>query len=61
MIIGPKATFGRELIIVKNGSMILAIILNSYSIIAIINPREIPNIKAIIVSYIVVKIWAKRL
>ena len=61
IIIGPKATLGSEFIIVRNGSTILANILNSYKIIAMINPNEIPSINAIIVSYMVVKMCENKL
>ena len=50
MMIGPKATLGKLLIIVKNGSIILASVGHSYRIIAIINPRDMPIVNANIVS-----------
>ena len=56
IIIGPRATLGRLLIIVKKGSVILAKIGISYNKIAKIKPREIPIRKARTVSYKVVKI-----
>lgn len=59
--IGPKATLGRELIKVKNGSITLAINLNEYKIIAINKPKTIPKIKAMAVSIKVVKICVIKL
>ena len=58
--IGPKATFGREFIKVKNGSTTLAINLNEYNIIATIRPKTIPKLKEIIVSINVVNIWLNK-
>jgi len=54
IISGPKATLGRELSIVKKGSTILAKVLHSYKIRAIINPLDIPRIKEINTSIKVV-------
>ena len=48
IIIGPNATLGRELIIVKNGSIIFANIGNSYIKIAITKLMAIPKPKAIV-------------
>ena len=45
IIIGPKATFGKLLSIVKNGSTILDRSGNSYNKIAIRKPAEIPIAK----------------
>ena len=47
IISGPKATLGRELIIVKKGSTINAKIGISYKIIAIIKPKIIPRLNEI--------------
>ena len=61
IIRGPKAILGRLFNIVRNGSSILDNILNSYNIIAIINPNILPIINDIITSFKVVYICINKL
>lgn len=53
IISGPRATFGRELIIVKYGSIILASVLFHQRIVAINIPKADAIKKLINVSYVV--------
>ena len=58
IINGPNDTFGRELIIFKNGSNIFAIVLFNHKSDAINIPKIDAIKKLISVSYNVISIWA---
>src|SRR5574344_2018479 len=60
IISGPKATLGREFIIVKKGSIILARVLNSYKRMEINKPKIVPILNDIRTSYKVVKICGNK-
>ena len=61
MIKGPKATFGKLLITIINGSSILLSVLNIYRVKDKINEIIPHRIKEIITSYVVLLIWLNRL